>query len=131
MIIVSLSANYFVPQASCFCIQISYWITPPLHNFTTILVHIFTRIKVDICCIHFYVIFYYCSFVFRRYDVNGFGIWGCSTFKIFVKKRTDHMILVRDLIKLNQSFFKNYQILIVNEEGSTQMSQCSKLSLYH
>lgn len=43
--------------------------------------------------------------LFRRSDVTGFGIWGCSAFKIFVNMANDDEILKRELIKLNKNFF--------------------------
>lgn len=50
--------------------------------------------------------------LFRRPDVIGFGIWGCSAFKIFVKMAIDDQILKRELIKLNKNFFEKYQLKI-------------------
>lgn len=52
------------------------------------------------------------EYLFRRFDVNGFGIWGCSTIQIFLKKATDYEILKRELITLNQNFFEKYHLKI-------------------
>lgn len=52
------------------------------------------------------------DYLFRRFDVNGFGIWGCSTIQIFVKKATNNEILKNELINLNQNFFKKYHLKI-------------------
>lgn len=52
------------------------------------------------------------EYLFRRFDVNGFGIWGCSTIQIFVKKATNNEILKNELINLNQNFFKKYHLKI-------------------
>lgn len=52
------------------------------------------------------------DYLLGRFEVNGFGIWGCSTFQIFVKKATDNKILKKELIKLNQNFFQKYQLEI-------------------
>lgn len=52
------------------------------------------------------------EYLFRRFDVNGFGIWGCSTITIFVKKATDDEILKSELNTLNQNFFEKYHLKI-------------------
>lgn len=52
------------------------------------------------------------EYLFRRFDVIGFGIWGCSTFQIFVKMATDYEILKRELIMLNKNFFEKYYLKI-------------------
>lgn len=52
------------------------------------------------------------EYLFRRFDVNGFGIWGCSTIQIFLKKATDYEILKHELITLNQNFFEKYHLKI-------------------
>lgn len=67
------------------------------------------------------------SFVFRRSDVTGFGIWGCSAFKIFVKMANDDEILKRELIKLNKNFFKKYQLKI---ETTDMIRLCSAMILH-
>lgn len=73
-------------------------------------VHFIIYAIVAILCIH--ITLCYCKFVFRRFDVNGFGIWGCSTIQIFVKKGSDNEILKSKLIKLNQNFFDKYYLKI-------------------
>lgn len=72
--------------------------------------HSHVHVIVVILCIH--IFFYYCTFAFRRFDVNGFGIWGCSTITIFVKKATDDEILKSELNTLNQNFFEKYHLKI-------------------
>lgn len=71
------------------------------------------------------------DYLLRRYDVNGFGIWGCSTFRIFVNEATDEKILKEELIKLDQSFFETYQLTIVkrNREEKHTMRQYDSTSL--
>ena len=55
-------------------------------------------------------------FNFSRTDVNSFGVWGNSCFKIFVKKDVDTLKLQQHLTKLNQYFFKKYQIKFENKK---------------
>ena len=55
-------------------------------------------------------------FNFSRTDVNSFGVWGNSCFKIFVKKDADTLNLQQHLTKLNQYFFKKYQIKFENKK---------------
>lgn len=105
--IYSLSANWNVLQV--LYLSSVNWETPLLFvinsNFCTN-IYIFTR-----NCSHTLYSFY-CTFAFRRSDVNGFGIWGCSTIQIFVKKATDYKILKSELISLNKSFFEKYHLEI-------------------
>lgn len=67
------------------------------------------------------------NYLFRRSDVTGFGIWGCSAFKIFVKMANDDEILKRELIKLNKNFFKKYQLKI---ETTDVIRLCSAMILH-
>lgn len=53
------------------------------------------------------------KFVYRRPDVNSFGIWRNSSFKVFVKKTIDIKELEHALKNLNQLFFENYNLEIV------------------
>lgn len=105
--IYSLSANWNVLQV--LSMSSVNWETPLLSvinsNFCTN-IYIFTR-----NCSHTLYSFY-CTFAFRRSDVNGFGIWGCSTIQIFVKKATDYEKLKSELVSLNQSFFEKYHLKI-------------------
>ena len=55
-------------------------------------------------------------FNFSRTDVNSFGVWGNSCFKIFVKKDADTLKLQQHLTKLNLYFFKKYQINFENKK---------------
>lgn len=52
------------------------------------------------------------DYLLGRSDVQSFGIWGCSTFKIFVNKATDDTILESKLIVLDQNFFEKYHLEI-------------------
>lgn len=67
------------------------------------------------------------DYLFRRSDVTGFGIWGCSAFKIFVKMANDDEILKRELIKLNKNFFEKYQLKI---ETRDMIRLCSAMILH-
>lgn len=53
------------------------------------------------------------KFVYRRPDVNSFGIWGNSSFKVFVKKTIDIKELGHALKNLHQLFFEKYNLEIV------------------
>lgn len=53
------------------------------------------------------------TFVSRRRDVNSFGIWRNSSFKVFVKKTIDANELKTELKKIHQTFFENYNLEIV------------------
>lgn len=44
--------------------------------------------------------------------MQSFGIWGCSTFKIFVNKATNDKILESESIVLDKNFFKKYHLEI-------------------
>lgn len=52
------------------------------------------------------------DYLLGRSGVQSFGIWGCSTFKIFVNKATDDNILESELIVLDQNFFEKYHLEI-------------------
>lgn len=52
------------------------------------------------------------EYLLRRSGVTGFGIWGCSGFKIFVEMATDDKMIKRELIKLNKNFFEKYHLNI-------------------
>lgn len=51
--------------------------------------------------------------IYRMPDVHSFGIWGSSSFRIFVNK-TDEKRLRDDLIKMSPTFFNQYKIEIEN-----------------
>lgn len=53
------------------------------------------------------------KFLYRRPDVNSFGIWRNSSFKVFVKKTIDVKELEHALKNLQQLFFENYNLEIV------------------
>lgn len=53
------------------------------------------------------------TLVYRRHDVNSFGIWRNSSFKVFVKKTIDANELEYELKKLHPKFFENYNLDIV------------------
>lgn len=55
----------------------------------------------------------------RRSDVNSFGIWNTSVFKVFVRKTTDFKVLEDELIMLNKNFFQQYDLEI--EKMKTEM----------
>nr|XP_034318945.1 uncharacterized protein LOC117687017 [Crassostrea gigas] len=65
--------------------------------------------------------------LFRRSGVTGFGIWGCSAFKIFVNMANDDEILKKELIKLNKNFFEKYQLKI---ETRNMIRLCSTMILH-
>lgn len=48
--------------------------------------------------------------LYRRLDVNAFGIWSNSSFKIFVNKTTDVRELKSELKKKYRRFFDNYPL---------------------
>lgn len=52
------------------------------------------------------------DYLLGRSDVNSFGIWGCSTFKIFVNKGIDNRISESELINMDQNFFEKYHLKI-------------------
>lgn len=78
----------------------------------TISIQIFSLLYVIVVIHCILITLCHCLFVFRRVDVNGFGIWGRSTIQIFVKKITDHekKILKKELINLNPNFFEKYHL---------------------
>lgn len=45
--------------------------------------------------------------------VNSFGIWGTSSFKVFVQKETDKNKMERELLNINNNFFNNFNLEIV------------------
>ncbi|XP_052695940.1 uncharacterized protein LOC128174417 [Crassostrea angulata] len=53
------------------------------------------------------------EYLFGRCDVNSFGIWRNSSFKVFVKKTIDANELKSELKKIHQTFFENYNLEIV------------------
>lgn len=53
------------------------------------------------------------EYLFGRRDVNSFGIWRNSSFKVFVKKTIDANELKTELKKIHQTFFENYNLEIV------------------
>ncbi|XP_052695128.1 uncharacterized protein LOC128173472 isoform X2 [Crassostrea angulata] len=53
------------------------------------------------------------KYLFGRPDVNSFGIWRNSSFKVFVKKTIDVKELEHALKNLQQLFFENYNLEIV------------------
>lgn len=53
------------------------------------------------------------EYLFRIPGVHSFGIWGSSSFKIFVNK-SDEKSLRDGLTKMNPTFFNNYKIEIEN-----------------
>lgn len=46
-------------------------------------------------------------------DVTSFGIWGDSTLKVFVQKKTNDKKLKDELMKVNTIFFENFELEIV------------------
>lgn len=56
------------------------------------------------------------TFVYRRPDVNSFGIWRNSLFKVFVKKTINVDDLEHELKELNHVFFKKYNLEVVKGE---------------
>lgn len=54
------------------------------------------------------------DYLFGRSDVNAFGIWANSSFKIFVKLWTDKNKLMEELKGINRDFFEKYHIEIEN-----------------
>lgn len=53
---------------------------------------------------------YHCFY--RLSDVNSFGIFGSSSFKVFVKKNTDGKKIKEELMKINKIFFDKFQLEI-------------------
>lgn len=53
------------------------------------------------------------KFVYRRPDVNSFGIWRNLSFKVFVEKTIDVKELKHALKNLHQLFFEKYNLEIV------------------
>lgn len=53
------------------------------------------------------------TLIYRRNDVNSFGIWKNSLFKVFAKKTIDEKELTHELKKLHHHFFENYHLEIV------------------
>lgn len=45
--------------------------------------------------------------------VNSFGIWGTSSFKVFVQKETDINKMEKELLNINKKFFDNFNLEIV------------------
>lgn len=45
--------------------------------------------------------------------VNSFGIWGTSSFKVFVQKETDKNKMEKELLNINKKFFDNFNLEIV------------------
>lgn len=45
--------------------------------------------------------------------VYSFGIWGTSSFKVFVQKETDKNKMEKELLNINNSFFENFNLEIV------------------
>lgn len=68
------------------------------------------------------------DYLLRRSDVNSFGIWGKSVFKVFVKKTTNVKELKDELLMLNKSFFKKYhleiEVKIWTEMQNLQQGDC-------
>lgn len=56
------------------------------------------------------------KYLFRRPDVNSFGIWRNSLFKVFVKKTINVDDLEHELKELNHAFFKKYNLEVVKGE---------------
>lgn len=54
------------------------------------------------------------DYLFGRSDVNAFGIWGNSSFKVFVKLSTDKNELRDKLKRINLDFFVKYPLDIEN-----------------
>lgn len=52
------------------------------------------------------------DYLFGRSDVNSFGLWNTSGFKVFVQKTTELKELENALIMLNTHFFQKYQLEI-------------------
>lgn len=52
------------------------------------------------------------DYLFGRSDVNSFGIWRNSSFKVFVHKETDEKELENILTRINKTFFNKYHIEI-------------------
>lgn len=50
------------------------------------------------------------DYLYRRPDVNAFGLWNNSSFKIFVKITTIKRELERELMKRYHHFFETYQL---------------------
>lgn len=45
--------------------------------------------------------------------VHSFGIWGTSSFKVFVQKETDKNKMAKELLNINKFFFENFNLEIV------------------
>lgn len=56
------------------------------------------------------------EYLFGRPDVNSFGIWRNSSFKVFVNKTTDVKELEHKVKKLHPNFFEKYNLKIVKGE---------------
>lgn len=56
--------------------------------------------------------------------VNSFGIWGTSSFKVFVQKETDKNEMEKELLNINKSFFDHFNLEIV--EGKFVQKKTSK-----
>lgn len=50
---------------------------------------------------------------YRMTDVTSFGIWGDSTLKVFVQKKTNDKKLKDELMMVNKIFFKKFDLEIV------------------
>lgn len=58
----------------------------------------------------------------RRPDVNSFGIWRNSSFKILVEE-TDENMLRRDLTKINPKFFETYKLEVEKRKLVDRLSK--------
>lgn len=55
-------------------------------------------------------------------DVTSFGIWGDSTLKVFVQKKTNDKKLKDDLMKINKIFLKEFDLEIVKRKMVVKMN---------
>lgn len=61
------------------------------------------------------------DFLFRRPDVNSFGIWRNSSFKVLVEE-TDETMLRHDLTKMNPKFFETYKLEVEKRKMLDKLS---------
>lgn len=54
------------------------------------------------------------DFLLRMPFVNSFGIWGTSSFKVFVQKETDKNEMEKELLNIDKFFFDQFNLEIVN-----------------
>ena len=66
---------------------------------------------------------------YRREDVNSFGTWYNSHFKVFVTENADKRKLCNELTSLNPEFFKEYIIKIETREIVVKLSMRQGVSI--